>query len=261
MPDPSRIAHSLHLTAPALGAIVLLRLWRSSLLRCYPLFAISLSVSLLRTLLLLGRNPYTDRYFEIWAATEPFLWASYILVAFEIHSRVLRSYRGIAVLGRRTMAIVLVLGAVAALLAGLPEMNRQNILFPLLQGVLVAEKAVILNLLFFLLFLWGFLAWYPIPLRKNLKRYSLGYTIFFLSVAAGLFFRNVGGPQFTDWYNVGILAIQSICLMAWAVLLSPQGEAEGSALRPARAGEDAGKLLDELRKLNEMLLQSKKSLA
>src|SRR5450755_835983 len=88
-------------TLSVLGsALVVWRLYSLDLHLTYRFFFLNMALSMARSLALLPFGPRMPIYYRIWVSTEPILWVSYILVAYELYNLVLKQYHGIYSLGR-----------------------------------------------------------------------------------------------------------------------------------------------------------------
>src|SRR2546428_397754 len=80
-------------------ALVVWRLYASSLHRTYRLFFAYVMLQLARSVVLLPLSSKGVTYYRIWVITQPLLWLLYVLVVFELYSLVWKQYRGIYSLG------------------------------------------------------------------------------------------------------------------------------------------------------------------
>jgi len=209
---------------PLLSFLLLIFLAQRKLLRQYTALAFSLAVSLSRTALLIVIPFNTNRYAEVWMITAPVLWVAYVLVGWEIAGKIFESYRGLSILSRRSLlALVSITTLVAIAVLG-PELNFSRELYPWLLLFSIVEKTLVLALSLFLLALCGFMAWYAMPVRRNLVYYALGYTLFLLGLSASLYLRNVFGASVTRWISTGALTILDCCLVAWMFTLTRTGD-------------------------------------
>lgn len=241
-----------------LSAALLTALWRRGLLLRYRALGALLAVDLVRSLVLYLLPFRRDSYGYAFILTEPLVWASYAWVAFEAYALVLESYRGLSFLGRGTFSIGLAVSAAISIASSVPSVKFDGELYPLLLLTAAISQSVVVAVLVFLLLLSAFMLWYPIPLRRNIVYYTMGLSVFFLSLGLGMFLRSAGGPAMARLSSQMYMGIGAICQLFWLLSLRREGEsvsvAVGSLLHP---GEQA-RLLTQLDSLNSILLQTTK---
>lgn len=244
------------LTALLLGRMALNGLWRK-----YPGAVFYLSVTLARTVSLqlltsggADNNPFSEPlYPKVYLYTLPLLWASYFSVAYEIYSQVLAGYKGLSVLGRRTLVAAVLLSLTISVISVWPDFNYSDEIWKQLRTTLLVDRAVVFSLLFFLVLNAAFLAWYPIPLRRNLLVYSFVFACLFFSVAAAYFYRNLLGHEWTRVASAALTAANCLCLLLWLLLWSPAGERIVSFSIAVRDPGSQKRLLEQLQQLNAFL--------
>jgi hypothetical protein len=241
-----------------LSGALLAALWRRGLLLRYRALGALLAVDLLRSLVLYSLPWRKDAYGYAFILTEPLVWCSYAWVAFEAYGLVLESYRGLSILGRRTFAAGLALSAAISIAGSAPNIKFDGEVYPLLLLTAAISQSVVVAALIFLLLLCAFMLWYPIPLRRNIVYYTLGLSLFFLSLGLGMFLRSTGGPAMARVSSQLYMGIQVICQLIWLFSLRPSGETVSVAVGGLlHSGEDA-RLLTQLDRLNSILLQTAK---
>src|SRR5712692_7934375 len=82
------------------SALVVWRLYSLGLHKTYRYFLIYMALLVARTAVLFPLSPADKAYRQIWVATQPLVWLSYLLVVAELYRLVLRRYGGIYSLGR-----------------------------------------------------------------------------------------------------------------------------------------------------------------
>ena len=233
---------------------VAIRLLQLGLHRTYRWFFLYWTLSLVRSLILYPLDIRGQVYFRVWKWTEPVIWLLQILVVLELYHLVLRPYRGIYSLGRWFFwfAVGVAVAVASASVARAWEPRPPREIFFLIHGGIQAALAI------FILLLIGFIAFYPMPLARNLIVHCCVYGIYFFSQSAVVFMRflNVSAP---------IPAVSSIymavgigCQLAWMLLLSRKGEEETTTLGLHARPEDQKRLLEQLNALNATLLHTAK---
>jgi hypothetical protein len=242
----------------ALEAILLLRLWQLKLALRYRALAFLLIVELGRSLVLSNLTYGQNANSIFYVVTAPLVWCAYAWVAFETYGMVLESYQGLSILGRRTLAGGLAISALIAVWVSTSHIRWEGERFPIILLTVAVTQAVTLTVLMFILLLCAFLLWYPIPLRRNLVFYVMGFSIYFLAFNYGMFLRSAGGSAMTDLASQVTMAMEALCLVFWIFSFRTQGEtaavAVGSLLR---SGEEP-RLLAQLDDLNAILLHAGK---
>ena len=196
--------------AVALAALAI-RFLATGLFRIYPYFFSYLAVALLQTSILPFLSPVTRTYLYAWLATEGAIVACYSMIVLEEYSQILREMPGVATLARRYIKGTLGVAVVASLL--LVGFERTPATLP--QYLLVCDRVVVSSLLGFVLFSLFFLAYYPVPVSRNVLAYSIGFAVYLLSKTTALF--------------LGTMRIQS-----WSHQASTASIVAATAARPAR---------------------------
>jgi hypothetical protein len=252
-----QIENALWYLALLLKALLLYRLWSQNLTSRYRAFTIYLAVHLVRSLLLMPLRSQRQWYGWAYLFTEPILLVTYVLVVLEIHGHVLESYRGLSVLGRKSvLAACGVSGAVTVMThLQLFEFSAEPTLW--LRGILLLESTVYSTLMLFLLALVMFVVWYPVRLRRNLLHYTFGFCLFFCLMTSGLFLRNLH----VNWNRPVSVARQGaydLCLIGWVLLFRKSWETEESGGPRHYSVEQRQKLLAQLDTMNQAIQGSRK---
>lgn len=241
--------------------VLLVRLYATDLMGTYRGFALCIAAQLAQSVVLLtitalGNHVPREAYAYAYIFTTPLIWVTYILVVLEVYTLVLQRFEGISTLSRWALRVVLGVAIVAALVTAVPEMNEVFKKYSeTLSYFSLVERAVVSSLVFFLLLIAGFLLWFPVPLTRNAVVHTTLFCCFFLTIAAGLFFRDSKGSG-TRLVSTAMLGIGNLCLLLWVVLLRPSGESTQVVSRPSFAREDEEKLLSQLDAVNAALLRS-----
>jgi hypothetical protein len=250
------------------GYLVLyIRLRHERLTGIYRFFSMFLVFHLLRAVALmtatavgrmLGEAPVSDffsrGYYWVWVITEPVQWVLYILVVLELYGLVFRNYKGIASLGRWAILFGLVVAVAIASLTLPLDLNSAEPL-PLLRYVLIIDRGVTSSLALFLILMSGFLASFPVKLSRNVIVYSIGYTVFFLTVASAVLVRNISGEDYIVAVNIANEVLLIACLAVWAYLLNRRGEAT-PAVVPHWAPAREQYLIEQLDAINASLMRA-----
>ena len=239
--------------ALAATGVAAIRLYFLRLHTVYRVFFWYLAFRLLQTVALMPFSVRSGTYMKLWILSEPVYWLFHILLVLEIYSLVLEKYRGIYTLGRKLLLAALVVSvgiSGAGLLSAWGDARQSS----LLNIFYLIDRGIDSSLLIFLLVILAFLAWYPVPLSRNIKVHCTNYFVFFLLGSLNALTRAILPKQFREPMN-DIVAFGSLaCLVAWIVFLSPQGEKSVVAVRANSAAES--QLLEQLRSFNATLLRA-----
>jgi hypothetical protein len=234
-------------TAILLALIV--RIWSEGLYREYPYFFSYLIANLVQTLIGVAIPFKGPAYPRFWVASEGVIDCCYALTVVELYRVVLRDLPGIASISRRYITVTVVIAILGALflqrLAETPA-NYLSVFF-------VIECAIVFSLVIFILMVSAFLAYYPVPLHRNVVVYSIGYAVYFLTKAAALFIRTLGyyvSPQI----STALLVVSSACLLFWTLGLNRRGEIRTVVIGHKWNREDEARLLSKLKAINANLV-------
>lgn len=240
-------------TQIALLVVLILRMWYAGLHRIYPLFFSYLLADLLLTSILLA-VPYKGRaYPYFWVASEGINACCYTLIVVELYRVVLRDLPGIATISRRYITITVAVATVGSLLLLRLEEAPANYV----SVFLVIERAIVFSLVIFILLVSAFLVYYPIPLNRNVVIYSIGYGVYFLTKATGLFVRTLGHYVLPQIGTV-LLVVSSACLLFWVFTLNRRGEMRTVVVGHKWKREDEVRLLSKLKAINASLVEAGK---
>jgi hypothetical protein len=205
---------------------------------------------------MLPLGPQTDAFAWVYLVTQPVMWFFYILIVLELYTLVLRNHQGIATLGRWLLIAALFIAMLVSLLTLVPDLESPLGPYPILSYYSLIERGVNSSLVVFLLVIVAFLAWYPIPLSRNVILHSFVFSVYFLSSTATLFVRNVTGFEMTRMASAILLAITDVCLLVWIVFLNRRGESRVVVLGHQWQPGDEERLVEQLDSINKTLLRS-----
>jgi hypothetical protein len=265
MPNAALFISFFQVVATLGSALTVLKLFTSGLYRRYRIFfAYFIFRVIYMTALLIitrlrglpgGDGIRSNLYFYVYFYAEPVLLLAYILVVVELYSLVLERYRGLYTLGRWAMYAAIVISSTISILtllpklgASLPEPSRK------LMYEVAAERGVDFALVIFILLIVGFLSRYPVPLSRNVVVHTVIYSVFFLSDTLVLLWRTLFGVHVSGTSNAVLVAISSVCSVAWAFLLTEHGE-EVRAHLPQIRPEAEERILHQLDQINATLLK------
>jgi hypothetical protein len=195
-------------------------------------------------------------YYGIWVSTQPILWLSYILVVFELYSLVLKHYRGIYSVGRIFFFVAVATSTAISALTVSVTTTGALVKNPLLYYYALAERGIVTSLAIFLLLLMVLVAWFPVPLSRNLLIHCSVYTAYFFALNVIDLFWHLSGLQASYWSNMARYVVALGCYFCWAFLLSPSGEDRTASLHLGRSPLEEKRLLGQLEGLNATLLRT-----
>jgi hypothetical protein len=234
-------------------ASLIARLLVSGLARPYKYFFCYLIVDLLETIapFFIGIG---DLYLWVYIASQCIKLCLYVLIVFELYSVLLQDLKGIARLAKRYSVVALVISVMISVfvVTGLPLPHR------LLRKLFYVEIPIISILVLFIVLITVFLAYYPVPLRRNALVYTSGYVVYFISKTALLFLINLHQTASVRVFSTILLYVTLGCIVFWAIFLSRAGErGEVSVGSGWSQPERQQQVLDHLRELNDILLGSR----
>jgi hypothetical protein len=233
----------------AILLVLIARLWSNGLHLIYPFFFSFLVADMLQTLIA-STIPYKGHaYPRYWVASEGVIGCCYALIVVELYRVVLRDLPGIASISRRYITItvgIAILGSLLLLRLEETPANYVSVSF-------VIERAIVFSLVIFILLVSAFLAYYPVPLNRNVVVYSIGYAVYFLTKATALFIRTLG-YHVTPQISFALLLVSSACLLFWTLGLTRSGEIRTVVIGHKWNREDEARLLSKLEAINANLV-------
>jgi hypothetical protein len=228
------------------------RIWWMALHRVYMYFFGYLLADLAQ-IAVLSVVPFDSLiYRNAWLATESLIVCFYVLVVLELYSIVFQDLAGIANLSHRYIKLALgVAILVSLLLLGMEKSHGGMVVH-----LLTFERAVVSSLVLFVLLITAFLVYYPVPLKRNVIAYSIGYAVYFLVKASSIFIFNLG---YYDWNrlisNIWLAAFFG-CLLFWLFALNRRGETKTIVIGHQWNPTDEERLLAQLKAINTSLLRA-----
>ncbi|HXN49851.1 MAG TPA: hypothetical protein VN893_24580 [Bryobacteraceae bacterium] len=200
----------------------------------------------------LGNNVYA----WVWVLLEPPMWILHILVVLELYSLVLQNYKGIASMGRWAVFAGLTVAVVLSCATLPAEMSHSAEHYTLLRWAFVASRGVHASLVIFLLFITAFLAWFPVPLNRNVVLYSMVYALYFITDTLAQMAYNLLGLAGRNAVNFANDGMELLCLWVWIVFLNRAGEAKPVIIGHAWTAQHEDELMGQLAAINTSLTRS-----
>jgi len=239
-------------------ALLGVRLYTSGLSQKYRAFFYYLIFATLQStvMVFLHNGPHDKSYTYAYIGTEPIGWIFYALVVLELYSLVLADYQGLYTVGRWALIIAVamaVLASAASLLAPSRDPGHASQVLPYYY---LAERAVYLSLIVFLVTIFFVLLQYPITLKRNIVVHLVVFLVYFLGNAVVYSVVSMRGSGTIHVVKYGLMAVTVGSLGTWLALLNPAGELLKVRLRPAWMPGKEEQLVGQLNSLNAALLRA-----
>jgi hypothetical protein len=236
------------------SALMSVRLYRTGLHRLYPAFFAYFTFRIPNGIWPFFFDGASPEYQKLWITTQPLIWLFYILMVRELYRLVLERYKGLYTLGRWAMYFAMVSSVLISALSLIPRIKPSSAQrSKLMIYALATERGVNTALAIFIVLLLLFLSFYPVRLSRNVRTHAIIYSAFFLSNTFVSLMRSLFGLKMVDEVNIALLGVAAVCVVAWLVLLSPEG-AEVRISEAKLGPQYEGRLLTQLDSLNAALL-------
>jgi hypothetical protein len=254
MPSMSQLRLYLSIIQIVSYLLVLTKLFRSGLWRKYRYFAWYIAFESLRIPAMLAIPYRTKLYGNVFFATQPIAWLFFVLVVLELFQLVLRNHAGIASLGKKALTLSLVLSTLVSAATLLVELQDTKPESAFLLNFILLDRLVMSSLLVLLLCLVVFLAYFPVPLVRNIRVHAAVFSAYFAVRTSVLFVVTLFGLDMVPIINIVGQSLAIFCLLSWTFLLTPAGEIAPVRQRPT--SDQEARLLAQLDAINESLLRS-----
>ena len=240
-----------------LSAALAGRLYRLQLHRQYRyLFAYALfSVFQLTVLMLMPHTGLKYRstiYGVVWVVTEAMLVGIFVLLVVDLYSQILERYPGIASLARRMFSWAALAGIPLSLLTLMLDVGDSS---PsrLLSQFQLLQRGILTCLMFLVLVMVCFLAWFPMRLNRNTVLHATIFFCYFLSKSGLILLLQMAGVEVRAGVSSSLIAISLLCLVAWLLALRPEGEHAEVRVGTRWSEQESRRLLGQLEGLNAAL--------
>jgi hypothetical protein len=242
----------------AAGAgLTALKLFRAQLHSIYRWFLLFLLVVTVATPVSLFLDQHSLTYLYFYEFVQPVLWLFYIGIVIELYRLIFERHKGFYSIGRWIVfvSVALSVAVSAAMMFSkiTPEMPQVSKYLSYYEAVNRGIDVALAACLF--LMLVG-LAFYTVPLSRNLRLHSFLFTCFFISSTLATLLRDVFGLKYSIVLDLGLLAVSCICLFSWSLLLSRAGEQVHSQAAAWFGPEDEERILEKLDSLNAAVLRA-----
>jgi hypothetical protein len=239
------------------AAFLIARLLITGLWREYPVFFWYFVFRIPNTLwpLFINFQSNSRVYQKVWICTEPVAWLFHVLVVFELCRLVLTGHRGLFTLGKWAMYISLLIAIAISVLSLIPKFKPRMTFDTKMMGTWFAvARGIDFALAVFLILLLFFLSRFPVKLKRNVVVHATLYTLFFFGEAFTVFLRTFFGATANHSTSLFLTAFSCACILAWIILLTPQGELVQASF-PTFSPQREQTALRQLENLNATLLK------
>jgi len=239
---------------------LLVNLYRNGLYRIYPALFLFLGLDLVESAVGMAtfrscRNAYAMAYF-IGQGLRTVLG---IAVVLELYRLALEARPALASFGRKTVVYVLAAAALIATFALFADTTAPDQRSAWVFRFFRFERTMNATLVVFLLLIGGFMAWFPVRLKRNVTLYIGGFVLYFLSRSFGLLLMNVLPLRDSNVVANAMLATGGACLLLWLFALREPGEMATMVVGHRWNPDAAGRLSSQLDAINRRLLRLARS--
>ncbi|HCC56789.1 MAG TPA: hypothetical protein DEQ47_05915 [Solibacterales bacterium] len=246
------------LTAVLLISIlpVFVRLLQSGLRKPRNLLLAYLGLQIIEAAVSLGFGPSTSFAFWLYIVGSPIRWVLYVALISEIYAAVFSNYPGIRTVIKSSMLSALLLASLFSSVLAWYTWREHAVWAGHLYYFELAQRTVLLTLIFFVLLLFVLVSRYPLRADHNLLASSLGFCALFSLEASALLLEWVYPGVFTRQLNLVLAGFSTICYVVWAVnLRTSTAPAVIRRPEPATAAHEDD-LLQQLSAINATLLRA-----
>jgi hypothetical protein len=249
--------------------VLFVRLRRQGLHRVYRVFALYLLFRAARSVALavlpwacygIWGRPYgqfeNNVYGWVWVLTEPLVWVLQVLVVLELYSLVRQNFKGIASMGRWVLLAGLTVAILLSSVTLPSELSHSAQHYTLLRSYFVVSRGLDASLVIFLLFISAFLAWFPVPLNRNVVLYSMVYALYFITDTLAKLASNLVGASAWSAVNIAGNCVDLLCLGVWIAFLNRLGEVHKVVVLHAWTPLQEEHLMGQLSAINSSLTRS-----
>lgn len=245
------------LTAVLLLSIlpVFVRLLQSGLRKPRNLLFAFLGLQLAEASVSVVFGPSTPIAFWLYIAGSPLRWLIYVTLISEIYSAVFSHYPGIRTAIKSSMVCALLLATLFSSIVAWSSWREHAVWAGHLYYFELAQRTVLLTLIFFVLLLFVLVSRYPLKADHNLLVSSLAFSTLVSVEAAVLLLEWIYPLAFTIQLDEVLAGFSTVCYVVWAVSLRTGATVPiQRPAAPAEAHEED--LLRQLSAINATLLRA-----
>jgi len=201
-------------------------------------------------------NRQTWAYEYIYVAMLMLEWIVYGLMLREIYAAIFSNFPGIAVLGRWSIyAASVATACIGALSFAMAKETQEGNRF-LLDIVEFTAHNLMFGFVTLILIILAAISRCPLRLHKNVLINSGLFSAILLAEAAGLIVDRFTRHDYTGWLNIAVSVVVLVCLTAWPILLTREGQTIIVKFRRDLNLADEKRLLSQLSAINSILLRA-----
>lgn len=231
-----------------------LNLVRTGLVSVYRFLFVYLAADVAQTIPLMLLRSHRKSYSWTYVHTQPVKVVLAIFVILELYRVALAQRPALARFGRDAVGYILAAAAVGALALLMLDSSVPPGQPKVLHLLFSFERTMDEWMLLFLIVIRVFMTWFPVRMTRNGAIYVAAFAIYFLARAAGLLLVNVV-PDFSGRFDVLMLSISFVCLLAWLFALRREGEQITVVTSPRRDPARIRHLTQQLDAMNARLAE------
>lgn len=245
------------LTAVLLISIltVFVRLMQSGLRKPRNLLLAFLAIQISEATVAVAFGLGTPVEFWFYVIAVPLRWILYIALIGEIYSAVFSHYPGIRTAVRSSMWSALVLATLFSSVLAWSTWREHSVWAGHLFYFELAQRTVLLALIFFVILLFVLVSRYPLQADPNLMASTMAFCALFTLEALALLVEWIYPGAYLLDLNLGLSGFGIVCYVAWAVSLR-RSTLVAIERPPAPRDPDEEDLLRQLSAINATLLRA-----
>lgn len=232
------------------------RVYDRGLVSAYPAFFVYLLSQgvLIATFTFYGAT--SAFYAWVFVVAYPVTWIVYCLMVRELYNHIFSSYPGIAMFGRWSIYLALIVAVAASVISRIVTRgalaHKRGGLIPLE----FAGRSVVFGLAILIILLLLVMSHYPLRLHQNVVVNCMLFSALLLNEAGVLLAEHLTGLRNTISIDIGMMIFNACCFAAWALLLSPEGKTRIIRIRRGFSASEESRLLGQLDSLNAIGLRA-----
>ncbi len=197
-----------------------------------------------------------------WMGTRAVSWVLSLYMVYALLEAILSNFPGILRFSRRALNVVFASAVVFALLTARPEYSASALsgsLDPIDRALgitFVLERVISMAALLALVFILGFILWFPVRMPRNLAIFSIGYVLYFAAKTGLLLARSYWAPEKIDLLSILLNVILSTCFACWTIFITRQGEIARVQIGHSWHLLEQKRLIGQLEAMNTALLRA-----
>ena len=234
---------------------VLVRLYLSRLFQIYRRLVLYLAFYAVEFATTAAIPIHSTMYGNFYMLSESVNVILSLLVVLELYNLALTGRPALAAASRKIIAYAMVAGALAAGLAATLDSNIRPGQSLVMHRFFTVERSLDLILLVFLVLISGFVAWFPVMVRRNVAIYVVGFAVFYVSRMFGLLAANLLPARALTAVSNSLLGCALACLLLWLFGLRREDSGDFAVAAPLRTEASVKRLAGQLDAINAALVR------